>query len=535
MQNLKLVIDTLKAGLTESPFTLDDRVLASLARQPATDWCAANATTLRQELKEALASIYRQAEYRGGPTAPAKVRAAFGRVLPGEERLFDEASPIDFKLDHLVAQGLPDSFLPKKGTGAVSLYFAAVRSALAEVFPDPCRPSLGTATNLLRVAPDLLDGDLRYNEMTSEIVVGDRELSDGDISTFRANAERRFVTNRGEPLALSKEIAWDAVMKAAPGRKFHPVRDYLNALHWDGTPRLDRVAVELLNSSFDAPLVRRFVRKWFIGCVARLFQPGCKMDNMLILVGDQALLKSTFFRILAGEPYFTDSAIDFEDKDSLMIMQRAWIVEHAEMKMLLAARSEEGIKAGITRAVDEFRPPYGRATVRTPRHTVFAGTTNNAEFLRDPTGNRRYWPLLVGSRIDAAKVSAWRDLLWAEAVVAYRAGETWWLDPEEEASLREYQEHFARVDCWESVVVAYLREHASVTVGEVLRALGVPLDRQDPKTESRVKAIIERLGWTLDRSRLEDGSRPRRYVKKMPKAANEPMEDSTGSSTALAS
>jgi hypothetical protein len=326
-------------------------------------------------MKEALASIYRQAEYRGGPTAPEKARAAFVRILPGEEKLYDQASPIDFRLDHLVARGLPDTFLPKKGSATASPYFAAVRSALGEAFPDACRPSLGTAVNLLRTVPDLLDGDLRFNEMTGEVVVGDRELSDSDISAFRANIERRFVTGRGEALALGKDIAWDAVLTVARDRQVHPVRDYLNDLRWDGTPRLDRAAVEVVNSAFDSPLVSRLVRLWFIGCVARIYQPGCKMDTMLVLVSGQGLAKSTLFATLAGPAFFTDVAINFESKDSLMVMRRAWIAEHAEMKTLLAARSEEEIKAGITRTVDEFRPPYGRTTVRVPRHTVFAGTT----------------------------------------------------------------------------------------------------------------------------------------------------------------
>lgn len=525
---LKSIIDDLKDGITEPPFTFDDRVLAALARQPAIDWCAENVATLRPEMKEALASIYRQAEYRGGKTAPEKARAAFLRILPGEEKLYDQARPFDFRVDHLVARGLPDSFLPKNVKTAPSVYFAAVRSALGDTLPDGCRPSLGAAVNLLRVVPDLLDGDLRFNDMTGEVVVGDRDLNDGDISEFRANVERRIMNNRGEPLALGKDIAWDTVLLVAEDRRFHPVRDYLNGLQWDGVPRLDRVAVEVLHSAFDSPLVRKLVRLWFIGCVARIEKPGCKMDTMLVLLSLQGFAKSTFFAILAGQEHFTDVAINFENKDSLMVMRRAWIAEHAEMKALLAARSEEEIKAGITRTVDEFRPPYGRATVRVPRHTVFAGTTNNSEFLRDPTGNRRYWPISLAHRIDLDKVREWRDQLWAEAVVAYRAGENWWLDAAEEDALREYQENFTRVDCWEDAIARYASTRAAtglpVTVSGILsEALDIPKAHHDPKAEARVKATLDRLGWTLDRPRLENGTRPRRYVKKTPAAANEPM------------
>ena len=517
MQDLKNIISELKEGQSEQVFSFDDRVLTALARQPAVVWCAENAAALRPELKEALACIYRQAEYRGGRDVGTRARLAFLRVLPGHEKVFDEARPLDFKLKHLVERGLPDSHPPDDTKGAVSPYLTAVRNALGQLFPDGCRPSLGTAVNLLRAVPDLLDGELRLNEMTGEVVVGDRELVDADISTFRTNIERRFTSVKGEPLAIHKDAAWDAVTSVAPGRKYHPVRDYLNALHWDGEARLARCAAELLNSEPNSPLLGvvgglgagegghggagvglagRFVRCWFIGCVARIYKPGCKMDNMLVLVGDQAHMKSTFFKALAGDQFFTDTAIDFENKDSLMVMRRAWIAEYSEMKALMAARSEEEIKSGITRAVDEFRPPYARATVQVPRHTVFAGTTNNGEFLRDPTGNRRYWPLAVRRRIDIEKVRAWRDQLWAEAVVAYRQGEQWWLDPEEEATLRDHQEDFMRMDCWDALIAAYLGSTKDpVTVMGVLSGpLDMPKERQDPKAESRVKAILERLG-----------------------------------------
>lgn len=518
MENLNSIVTELTEGLDAAPFAFDDRVLAALARQPAIEWCAKNTPLLKPELKHAVACIYRDAEYRGGPAASKKARAAYLRIFPDDGKAFDSAKPVAFKVEHLVQRGLPSSF----EDGPV--YFDAVRSALRELFPDTCRATLGTAVNLLRAVPDLLDGDLRLNEMTGEVMVGDRELSDADLSTFRANAERRFASSKGQPLAIGKDPAWDALLTVARDDTFHPVREFLDGLRWDGQGRLDQVATALLNSEFDLPLVRKFVRLWFIGCVARIYKPGCKMDNMLVLVGDQAHLKSTFFAKVAGSEYFTDTAIDFENKDSLMVMRRAWIAEYAEMKAILAARSEEEVKAGITRTIDEFRPPYGRATVRVPRHTVFAGTTNNRELLRDATGNRRYWPLVVARRIDIEKVLAWREQLWAEAVVAYRNHEHWWLEPDEEVALRDYQEEFTRVDAWEQLIAVYL--NARVAKGQPVilstllsEALGITKEHQDPKAESRAKAILKRLGWEATRPRLEDGTRPVHYAKK-PTASN---------------
>ncbi len=531
MNHLKLITEELKEDQPRHVFTFDDQVLAALASNPAIKWCAENASQAPARLLEGVASIYKQADYRGGPTAPAKARAAFLRILPGGEALYDQAKPIDFKVKHLEERGLPDSVTPTSTGPGGSVYFGAVRTALGEVFPDACRPSLGTAENLLRVVHDLLEGELRHNEMTDEIMVGDRALADTDISLFRTNVERRFISNKSEPLQIGKDTAWDAVTRAAQERGYHPVRDYLDALVWDGTPRLDRVATELLNSEFDLDVVRRIVRLWFIGCVARIYEPGCKMDTMLVLIAGQGVLKSTFFEAVAGPEFFTDTAIDFESKDALMVMRRAWIAEHSEMKSILAAKSEEEVKSGITRRVDEFRPPYGRATVRVPRHTVFGGTTNNRELLRDVTGNRRYWPVAVSTRIDIDRVREWRDQLWAEAVVAFRAEKKWWLAADDEAALREYQEEFTKVDVWETAVADYLSSHhGDVTLTGILSgALNIQIEKQDPKSEARAKATLTRLGWIEKRPRLKDGSRPRVWVRQELAVApsNEPMSGST--------
>ncbi len=540
MSQLKLIAQALDEVLAEheqdSVFTFDDRVLEALAKDSVIRWCGENSSSVRPELLTAIASVYREVAYRGGPGALPKARGAFLKVVPGNEAAFDDAKPIDFQVRHLVERGLPDSFAPTDREASASVFQKAVRKALGESFPDACRPSLGTAVNLLRAVPDLMEGRLGFNEMTGEIVVGQEELADLHVLKFRENAERRFRSNKGDPLRLGNDLAWDAVRTVAPDQKFHPVRDYLKSLKWDGKPRLDDAARDLLNSRTDHPIVGKIVRKWFIACVARIFQPGCKVDTMLVLVSSQGALKSSFFKHIAGEKFFTDTAIDFEEPDSIMLMRRYWIAEHSEMKAILGSKSEEEVKAGITRTSDDFRPPYGRATIRVPRHTVFGGTTNNFDFLRDPTGSRRFWPVAVEGRIDIAKIDAVRDQIWAEAVLAYESREDWWLDVEDEPALAEYQTEFTKVDVWEDRVAAYIaRQPDFVTISDILAAcLSISVEKQDSKTEARVKAILLRLGWKHSRPRLPDGTRPSRYVRhtgasstadsrRLPPAANEAM------------
>jgi predicted P-loop ATPase len=213
---------------------------------------------------------------------------------------------------------------------------------------------------------------------------------------------------------------------------YHPVREYLKALKWDGTPRLQIWLAEYLGAEADPVYLAAVGRKFLISAVARVIQPGCQVDHMLVLEGPQDLGKSRTARALARYPeWFTDDMPDIHDKDAALQLSGRWIVELAELAAL--RRSElEGMKAFITRPVDVFRPPYARRTVGVPRQSVFVGTTNEAHYLRDPTGNRRFWPVPC-SLIDIDALECDRDQLWAEALHALHAGEAWHLTREETA------------------------------------------------------------------------------------------------------
>ncbi len=240
------------------------------------------------------------------------------------------------------------------------------------------------------------------------------------------------------------------------------------------------------------------IRAWFISAVARAMEPGCKVDHVLILVGPQNLGKSSFFVELAGE-WFSDSVIDIQNRDSYLLMRRIWILEWSELEAMQRARHQDAVKAFITSSVDVYRAPYARATEAVPRTSIIVGTTNSDAFLADTTGNRRYWPIRCGKLIDLPKLRAWRDQLWAEAMVAYNKEEKWWLAPNLEAQLTGDQEEFQQEDPWTEPILrsaGECLEPGTLTTAYLLKqGLDKPKGQWTRVDEMRVAAIMRRAGW----------------------------------------
>lgn len=300
-------------------------------------------------------------------------------------------------------------------------------------------------------------------------------------------------------------LVGEAVRHVGNEHPFHPVISYLDALVWDGTPRIDTWMVDRCAAE-DTPLVREIGRCFLLSAVARVKQPGCKVDNVLILVGAQGIGKSRAFAVLAGE-WFSDTAIDFASKDAYQQLPGVWIYEMAELDSL--RRSEaSAVKAYISAQIDHYRPSYGRNLVDVPRQTVFVGTTNEPEFLGDPSGSRRFWPVAVLA-IDLVGLAADRDQLWAEARVRYEAGEIWWLSPEGEAARAVAAEPFREVDAWEDPVARWTGDRTEpFTVSDVLTgALAVDAGRQTKRDGMRIAGILSRLGYAKRRVRLGDERR----------------------------
>ncbi len=251
-------------------------------------------------------------------------------------------------------------------------------------------------------------------------------------------------------LRVSTIDLWSALGNVASKASFDPISDYLRGLpKWDAFERIDLVARSFSDDDI-APLL---LRKWLISCVARGLYPGCKVDSMLVLQGPEGYLKSGLLAAFGGE-FFTDSTIDPLDKDGKVAASRVWIHEWAE---LAAIRGKDGrsIKAFQTSKSDLFRPSYGRAMVDKPRRAVFCGSVNPETFLEDEDGDRRYWIVTVARPINVLAVTAARDLLWAEAVAAYDAGERWYLTPEEDRLRDAANAHHRAENPWTDRI----REH----------------------------------------------------------------------------
>lgn len=343
-------------------------------------------------------------------------------------------------------------------------------------------------------------GALSFNEMTLMPCFAGQPINDADLSALRERGEVRFRGPHAKSgLKFSRQDVSDAVLQIASENPFHPVRSYLEGLRWDGKPRLDTSHLVHLNAKPER-LTPVMMRRWYISAVARAMRPGCKVDTVLILVGPQGHRKSSFFRVLASDEWFADSAMVIGDKDSYLNLHSAWIYEWAELESMQRARDQGAVKAFISSPADRVRLPYGRTTKLYPRSCVIVGTTNEDNFLSDPTGSRRIWPVEVPDKLNLDHVERDRDQLWAEAVYAFRQNEPWYLtEDDDESDLTEVHEKFADVDAWETVIARFLKgleDPSEVTVATIMeRCLQLPVGAWKKSEQMKVAGILRRLGY----------------------------------------
>jgi len=269
-------------------------------------------------------------------------------------------------------------------------------------------------------------------------------------------------------IGIAVTVAAAAVEAVAKDANFHPVRNYLRGLAWDGTQRVAGFAEKYLGAEA-TDYHRNVSRCMFIAAVARIMRPGCKHDHMPILEGAQDKGKSTAIDLLFT-PWFTDDLAEFGSKDASMQVGAAWGIEVAELSAM--TRSEiERVKAFITRKVDRFRPSYGRRVIEVPRQSVFVGSTNTLAYLKDETGGRRFWPIQCGV-IDAEAIRRDRDQLWAEAVALFDAGTPWWLtDAAAVAEANEQQADRYQEDPWQQPIAKYCEDRTDISIDEILSGL----------------------------------------------------------------
>lgn len=269
-----------------------------------------------------------------------------------------------------------------------------------------------------------------------------------------------------EGIMLKANTVAQAVHTVAQDYSFHPIRDFLAGLIWDGVERVDcwledylgvrpDAGTEITQAARTLGYIRAVSSKFLIGAIARVMQPGCKHDTCLILEGPQGARKSTALRTLF-HPWFTDDMPDIHTKDASMQTRGVWLIEFGELDTLGKAEASR-IKVFTSRAVDRFRPPYGRRVIECPRESVFAGTVNQQTWSKDETGGRRFWPIVCGT-IDIESLKRDKNQLWAEALTRYNEpGATWWLDdPDVVRESAEQQEGRYDADPWQDIIAPWL-------------------------------------------------------------------------------
>ena len=300
---------------------------------------------------------------------------------------------------------------------------------------------------------------------------------------------------------------------AARSNVFHPVRDFFDALVWDGTTRLDTWLPTYLHAD-DTEYARAVGPRFLISAVARIYEPGCKVDHVLVLEGPQGKQKSEALRTLAiRDGWFTDRLSHVASKDAAQELAGVLLVEIAELDALTKA-SSSAIKAFLTRRCDRFRPPYGKHPISLLRQCVFAGTINPVAggYLKDPTGARRIWPVACHGVIDREALERDRDQLWAEAVTRFKAGAKWWLETLELEALATAEQALRfKEDAWKGPISKWLGERQDASIAEVLEhALKIAPRDQTHSAEIRVATILTQLGFTKYRARKGD-QRENRY------------------------
>lgn len=354
---------------------------------------------------------------------------------------------------------------------------------------------LSTLVNIVTVLqkdPLYSPDRLYYDEFKDRVLVTNsdqREMRGEDVTQIR-----HYMQDRIGLLKVTKSDVKDAIAFVAWQRRQHCVNQMLAALMWDDEPRLDRWLIDYLGAvpSESQPLDYLLAagRNTLLSLVARVAQPGCQVDTMLVLEGPQGVGKTTALRILGGD-YYRVALESMTQKDFLQALRGAWVVEIAELSSTTKADVDR-IKVVVSTPSDPYRPTYGAFTLTYPRQCIFIGTTNRDDYLMDETGGRRFFPVRVGA-INLQALADDRDQLLAEAHVRMAAGEPWHVMP---ATTGPVQAHRHVLDTWTATVTDYLIGKPDVTITEVLReALKFAESMITEREAKRVGRILRSLDW----------------------------------------
>ena len=378
-----------------------------------------------------------------------------------------------------------------------------------------------TVIAALERAPELR-GVVAYDELRNTVVCRKAfpwpSSKPGEIRGADALLLGKWMSDSWGLPAISKAGLEEGIQTVAHANRYHPVREWLGRLEWDGKQRLDKWLMHVLGETPDAvrpdlaDYLRLVGRYWVLGMVYRVMEPGCKFDYCPVLEGEGGLRKSTLVEALASGDYYSDTPFEVgRGKEGPEQVQGCWLYEIAELTHF--SKAEVGaIKAFISSKVDRYRVAYGATVEAFPRQCVLVGTTNEDTYLRDRTGNRRFWPVPVRHQINTEWVEKYREQLMAEAYALYLEGVRYTPTPEEEARLfRRMQESRLVETAIESELLAVLTRkpnpHATgpssfvhaeaphVTIGQLVQALGVDVAKAPPGLQGQISAWLKHEGW----------------------------------------
>lgn len=394
---------------------------------------------------------------------------------------------------------------------------------------DP-KPTLNNAVNYLRMRPckqrpNRMYSTLRYNEFSGEIEIKDKvKLPWKPVDPAKWSDEDtiqlKYWLGRSTHVEFSTTTLEEAIYLRASIEAYHPVKEYAESIKWDGKPRIDTWLSDYCGVT-KTPYSMAVGRCTLIAAMARLYNPGCQHDHMLVLEGEQGSGKSSVVRILGGK-WYADIQIDPHDKDTPINMADAWICEASEMQFM-RNRDADALKSFLTKIADKLRKPYGRRTVSMPRKTIFIGTINpnSRGYLVDETGNRRFWPVTTyGIKLKELKRD--RDQLWAEAKVRFEAGEPHYLVEDEliEAARLEQAARMTTEE-WQEVIVDWLERHKE-DVPEILTtstiatyALGMSTQNLGQIEARRIFKVMKTLGYENVRARDRETTKQVRIWRKI--------------------
>ena len=338
---------------------------------------------------------------------------------------------------------------------------------------------------------------MRYNElrMVPHTIDGG-PIRDVDTLRWRREIEKEW------GVCFSKDMLEDAFMVESSEYAFHPIKEYLDALRWDGKDRIGAILTEVIRAPEDN-LKSMMIRRWLCQAVRRLYQPGLQADATLVLLSQKmGKRKTSFFKTLAeptGEKWWTAGAFDHADKDTLMKLHCHWICILDEMDEFLKSRDRAAYCSWLTETSDDFRPPYGRRIGSYPRAMVFGGTTNDDQCLRDPHGTRRFWLIETEQRINTELLTEWRDQIWAQAkVLADTPMFEHWLSPEDDEARESAAAIYKPATELEDRVEGYCKDKTTVNVSEMLSiVLDIPATEAltHHREEAQARNALTRMGW----------------------------------------